>query len=229
VERRSADLQTISKEIAGPLYKFLPLLLSPSFALMGYLDGWLTSADLRAAARHQIPPSVSLEEVGKCVANMHTQGGNFLGVLHSMGYTRGLLTSIDYPERLRLQSLARYAVLGLLSAPQRKRALLEGGMKHALSPVLLRRLRQASFQVDVSRYLMTAVLSALAFVRVLCGSVVAAVIAYVLALLLTQLGVPVGLASVSLQDDATPGGMRALMGLVFRKPSWGLRGGSRDS
>ena len=34
VERRSADLQEISKEIAGPLHRFLPLLLSPSFALM---------------------------------------------------------------------------------------------------------------------------------------------------------------------------------------------------
>jgi hypothetical protein len=36
----------------------LPLLLSPSFALTGYLDGWLSIADLRAAVRHQVCVSV---------------------------------------------------------------------------------------------------------------------------------------------------------------------------
>ena len=59
---------------------------------------------------------MALEQVGKCVAAMHSQGGNFLGVLHSMGYTRGMLASIGFPETTRLESLARFSVVGLLPA-----------------------------------------------------------------------------------------------------------------
>ena len=221
VERRGPELEGICTEIAGPaLQRFLPLLLSPSFALLGYLDGWLSTADLRAAAAHQIPASVSLEDVGKCVANMHTQGGNFLGVLHSMGYTRGLLEGLGFPERLRLQSLARFAVLGLLPEPQRKRALLEGGIRHALSPLTLRRLRQAAFQVDVSRALTMAVLHALTCARVLGVMAVAFVLLYVLSAVLLRVGwVPSALQPATLSLRESP-----LLGFLLLR-GVGLRGG----
>jgi hypothetical protein len=39
----------------------------------------------------------------KKITKKNKQGGNFLGVLHSMGYTRGLLANIGFSERLRLQ------------------------------------------------------------------------------------------------------------------------------
>ena len=151
VERRSAEVQQLSSAIAGPLHRFLPLLLSPSFALTGFFDGWLSTADLRAAARQQIPSSVSLEQVGQCVATMHSQGGNFLGVLHSMGYTRGLLSAIGYPERLRLQSLARFSVVGLLPDAQRVLALGKRDLGGILTPEMAQRLKRASWQVCMCR------------------------------------------------------------------------------
>jgi len=229
VERRSADLQEISKEIAGPLHRLLPLLLSPSFALTGYLDGWLSTADLRAAMRHQIPSSVSLEEVGKCVANMHSQGGNFLGVLHSMGYTRGLLAGIAYPERLRLQGLARFAVVGLLPRSAMDHALLQGGNPHALSPELQRRINRAAFQVDMSRALMVSVLWAIASVRIVGGCLATSLVIYLFASLLTYVARLMGLVPSS--ESVWPDGRRALGAFLTLRSSRsvGLRGGRRDA
>jgi hypothetical protein len=43
--------EQVCREIAGAeLQRFLPLLLSPAFALNGYFDGWLSLADLRYAS-----------------------------------------------------------------------------------------------------------------------------------------------------------------------------------
>ena len=62
-----------------------------------------------------MPPGVDLKELGQFLVNMHDQAGenNILGVLHSMGYTRGMLQDVGYPEKLRLQSYVRFASLGL--------------------------------------------------------------------------------------------------------------------
>ena len=54
------------------------------------------------------------------------EGGNMLGVLHSLGYTRGLLNALHFPERKRLQSMVKYAILGLLADDMRAKALREG-------------------------------------------------------------------------------------------------------
>ena len=35
-----------------------------------------------------------------------------LGVLHSLGYTKGILNELRFPESLRLRAFARYAALG---------------------------------------------------------------------------------------------------------------------
>jgi hypothetical protein len=228
VERRGRDLAGVATEIAGPLHRFLPLLLSPSFALMGFFDGWLSLADLRAAARNEVPASVSLEDVGKCVAGMHAKGGNLLGVLHSMGYTRGLLAAIGFPERRRLKSLARFAIMGLLPAGQRKRALIEGGLSHAVSPAVMRRLNTAALQVDVSQYLMMTVLGGVMLVRVLGSLVVAAAVLYLLAAALMRLGWAPAFVTCSQNDwpDRSP----LLSFLMLRNvPSLSLRRGRRDA
>ena len=48
------------------------------------------------------------------------------GVLHSFGYTRGILNALGFPERRRLRSMIKYAIIGLLPVEQRERALKEG-------------------------------------------------------------------------------------------------------
>lgn len=49
-----------------------------------------------------------------------------LGVLHSLGYTRGLLNSLGFPERKRLKSLVKYAQIGLYPDDLRDLALASG-------------------------------------------------------------------------------------------------------
>ena len=44
---------------------------------------------------------------------LHGAGGNMLGVLHSFGYTKGLLNDLNFPEAKRVSALARHATLGL--------------------------------------------------------------------------------------------------------------------
>lgn len=39
-------------------------------------------------------------------------GANLLGVLHSLGYTRGLLEALRFPEERRIESMLRFALLG---------------------------------------------------------------------------------------------------------------------
>lgn len=87
--------------------------------------------DLKAAAKKQLPPSVSLRDIGECLVAMHGEmdgqrGGNMLGVLHSMGYTRGLLNTLGFPESARLQSLVWYARVGLLPPEEQQKALTSG-------------------------------------------------------------------------------------------------------
>ena len=149
VERRGARVQELAGKMAGPLWRFLPLLLSPTFVFgakcdarartlrsapalfpgaqstprgaaslysiapvrnRGAAGGRLSAADLAAAARHELPQSVSVREVGECIAALHASGANMLGVLHSIGYTRGLLALLAFPEQRRLQIMARFAV-----------------------------------------------------------------------------------------------------------------------
>ena len=74
-------------------------------------------------------------------------GANLLGVLHSLGYTRGLLEALNFSEERRIESMLRFAVLGdqptpiirPLSASEEAwvtwRVRLLGGHIRLLSPV----------------------------------------------------------------------------------------------
>ena len=117
--------EALARRFAGPLFKFFPPILSPWFVF----SSRLTSGDLYAAAKQQLPQNVSMKDVGECLVALHDaqgEGGNMLGVLHSLGYTRGLLNALHFPERKRLQSMIKYAILGLLADDMRAKALREG-------------------------------------------------------------------------------------------------------
>ncbi len=89
-------------------YRFFPIILSPWFVF----GSNVSLEDIRAAKEKRIPPGVKLKEVGEFLVGLHDTGGNLLGVLHSMGYIRGILNNLSFPERRRIKSFARFSALG---------------------------------------------------------------------------------------------------------------------
>lgn len=59
-------------------------------------------------------PSLILcrKDVADFVVATRMGGANLLGVLHSLGYTRGLLEALRFPEERRIESMLRFALLG---------------------------------------------------------------------------------------------------------------------
>lgn len=107
--RRRREIATLGEKFAGPLGRFFPLVLSPWFIF----GSPVTLADIRAACRRQLPPGVSLKDVGETLVKLYDGGGKTIGLLHSLGYTRGLLNDIGCGERTRLAALVSAARLGL--------------------------------------------------------------------------------------------------------------------
>jgi hypothetical protein len=109
--RDGPTMERLGLRFAGPLHRYFPLLLSPWFIF----GARLSADEVQAAREKRMPPGVDLKELGQFLVNMHDQAGenNILGVLHSMGYTRGMLQDVGFPEKLRLQSYVRFASLGL--------------------------------------------------------------------------------------------------------------------
>ena len=119
-----------SSFVGDAMARFFPLLMSPWFAL----SGECTVADALAAAAGNLPPGVTKEDVGKfltglrkdqavasaeasAAAPLSSVPGNatsdhLLGVFHSMGYVRGLLNDLSFPEGERLRALVAAAVRG---------------------------------------------------------------------------------------------------------------------
>jgi len=108
VARDGAKMKSLGERFAGPLYRFFPIILSPWFVFGSKIQ----LEDIRAAKEKRIPPGVKLKEVGEFLVGLHDTGGNLLGVLHSMGYIRGILNCLSFPERRRLKSFAKFAALG---------------------------------------------------------------------------------------------------------------------
>lgn len=106
--RRSKQMQVFGEKFAGQLYRYFPLILSPWF-IFGTKIGY---AELLAAKDGRLPPDVELKDVGDFLVGLHDGGTNFLGVLHSIGYTRGLLNDLQWPERRRIKALGEFAVRG---------------------------------------------------------------------------------------------------------------------
>ena len=111
VARDVAGTKKQSVRFAGnELHRFFPLILSPWFV---FGSSELKAADLKAAARGALPPGVKLADIGKFLVSLHDESGtNMLGVLHSLGYTKGILNELKFPETLRLRAFGKYAAIG---------------------------------------------------------------------------------------------------------------------
>jgi len=221
-----APSATPAPQPCAPPPRFLPARSRARGALLysiaplrnrGAADGRLSAADLAAAARHELPQSVSVREVGECIAALHASGANMLGVLHSIGYTRGLLALLAFPEQRRLQIMARFAVaparapapapapaavstrrplrrarprqyLGLLPLDDRDKALREGlGTLHVLQRAAVAR---ASLQVVWSAALLRALVFALVHRQLLTAAGAVSALAGVAASIIGWGGVP---------------------------------------
>ena len=97
---------------AGKLAPLFPALLSPAFALAGGLN----ARQLRAAAEGRLPEGTSLEDVWSTLQEMHSGESDVIGLLHSMGYVRGLHNALAFAEEPRVAALARAAVRALHAA-----------------------------------------------------------------------------------------------------------------
>ena len=113
-------MRTASEELArapgSPLARFFPLSLSHWF-VFGVGLWAVTPAELAAARQGRMPPGLTLSDLSDFLTGLHGAGGHVLGVVHSLGYTRGLLNRLHFPERRRLRALAAAAARGLTPPP----------------------------------------------------------------------------------------------------------------
>jgi len=130
--RSRSEISRLGEKFAGPLGRFFPLVLSPWFIF----GAPVTLSDIRAAWRRQLPPEVSLKEIGETLVKLYGGGGKTIGLLHSLGYTRGLLNDLGCSERQRLISLVRAARLGLEDERYRPGAAAAQGAPPALGAPL---------------------------------------------------------------------------------------------
>ena len=111
MQLHSGTLAGVPHDVASPMRRFFPLVLSHWFVFS--LGLWaVTPGDMAAARQGTMPPGLTLQDLGDFLTGLHGSGGNVLGVLHSQGYTRGLLNGLAFPERRRLRALAQAAARG---------------------------------------------------------------------------------------------------------------------
>jgi len=104
-----ATMQKIGERFAGPLHRFLPLILSPYFVFGG---SGATLSEIISASKGQLPSTVSLKDVADFIVATRDGGANLIGLVHSLGYTRGLLNALGFPEEKRISSMLNFATLG---------------------------------------------------------------------------------------------------------------------
>jgi len=116
--------------------RFFPLALSHCFVFgVGLLS--VTPEEVAAARAGRMPPGLSMADLSDFLAGLHGSGGNVLGVIHALGYTRGLLNSLRFPERRRLRVLARAAALGAAREPDSAGAELAARLAAARADFLV--------------------------------------------------------------------------------------------
>lgn len=136
-------MRELGRCFAGALHRFLPLILSPWFVFGG---SGVSLREVLSAAQGHLPETISLKDVADFVVATRMGGANLLGVLHSLGYTRGLLEALSFPEAQRLERMLRFALMGereghpqSLSVAEeawvRWRVRLLGGHIRLLSPI----------------------------------------------------------------------------------------------
>ncbi|CAE8619078.1 unnamed protein product [Polarella glacialis] len=108
-------------------------MLSPWFIFGG---SGVSLRELGFAARGELPDTIKLTDVADFVVATRQGGGNLIGVLHSLGYTRGMLEALGFPEGKRVASMLKYAVLGDTPAPAVP-SQLSAGQRTWAPPLLL--------------------------------------------------------------------------------------------
>lgn len=107
-------MTTIGERFAGKLHRFLPLLLSPWFVFGG---SGVSLKEIISASKGQLPDSIGIRDVADFVQATRHGGANLIGLLHALGYTRGLLEALGYSEEKRLNCMLKYAVIGDSARP----------------------------------------------------------------------------------------------------------------
>ena len=105
-------VRRLAERFAGPLWPLFPLLLSPLFALATPLN----VDELRDAAAARLPARVSLDDVWQALNAMHSSDSDLIGLLHHLGYVRGLCSMTGLSERRRVKILVRCATLAVHEA-----------------------------------------------------------------------------------------------------------------
>jgi len=105
----SKVMQTLGQRFAGALHRFLPLILSPWFIFGG---SGVSLSEVLSAAKGQLPETIGIRDVANFVVATREGGANLIGLLHSLGYMRGLLEALGFSESRRVSIMLKYAMLG---------------------------------------------------------------------------------------------------------------------
>ena len=101
----------LAKHFAGALAPLFPALISPAFAF----STGMSLRQLRAASEGRLPAGTTLDDVWQTLVAMHNGESDVIGLLHSMGYVRGLLNALNYDEKPRVLALTRCATRAVCS------------------------------------------------------------------------------------------------------------------
>lgn len=116
-------MHKLGERFAGPLHRFLPLILSPYFVFGG---SGATLSEIISASKGQLPSTVSFKDVADFIVATRDGGANLIGLVHSLGYTRGLLNALGFPEDRRISSMLNFATLADAPIPVPMPAELTG-------------------------------------------------------------------------------------------------------
>merc|ERR1712039_710407 len=105
----SATMKTIGQRFAGNLHRFLPIILSPWFVFGG---AGVSLSEITSAAKGELPDTIGIRDVADFIVATRSGGANLIGLLHSLGYIRGLLEELNCPESKRVALMLKYAVIG---------------------------------------------------------------------------------------------------------------------
>ena len=177
-EEEAHENQSGADNDAGALWKYFPLLLSPWFvsgltssdtsdAGMSAFERIAASVrrfaslltDVSCAVGGRLPPHVTVQNLADFLINLHNTNNRMLLIMHSLGYTRGLLNDLKYPEQRRLEIVVSAACDGL-DAPKSAETLYFDKlhalhrrlqlMKLVFGPVLYMMLLFGSADVDAN-------------------------------------------------------------------------------